>query len=136
MSCGSRAWLSRFSIFSCGIALSRELLSLTIDHFPCNQFILECGIAIGKTPPLLLPLLWGRLCGFGGFDELFEGFGHGRLYVPNRGFPPYYFETTCEPHTGKLSCLRGGSSTVLPRSIARARAMRGRVACGMITSSI
>ena len=40
------------------------------------------------------------------------------------------------PHTGKLSCLRGGSSTVLPRSIAKARAMRGRVACGMITSSI
>jgi hypothetical protein len=39
-------------------------------------------------------------------------------------------------YTGKLSCLRGGSSTVLPRSIASARAMRGRVACGMITSSI
>ena len=39
-------------------------------------------------------------------------------------------------HTGRLSCLRGGSSTVLPRSIARARTMRGRVACGMITSSI
>ena len=39
-------------------------------------------------------------------------------------------------HTGKLSCLRPGISTVLPRSIASARAMRGRVACGMITSSI
>jgi len=39
-------------------------------------------------------------------------------------------------HTGKLSCLRPGISTVFPRSIASARAMRGRVACGMITSSI
>jgi hypothetical protein len=43
---------------------------------------------------------------------------------------------TLRNHTGKLSCLRGGSSTVLPRSVAKARAMRGRVACGMITSSI
>ena len=34
------------------------------------------------------------------------------------------------------ACFRGGISTVLPRSIASARAMRGRVACGMITSSI
>jgi hypothetical protein len=40
------------------------------------------------------------------------------------------------PHTGKLSCLRPGISTVLPRSIAKARARRGRVALGMITSSI
>ena len=39
-------------------------------------------------------------------------------------------------HTGKLSCLRPGISTVLPRSMASARAMRGRVACGMMTSSI
>lgn len=41
-----------------------------------------------------------------------------------------------EPHTGKLSCFLPGISTVLPRSMASARAMRGRVACGMITSSI
>jgi hypothetical protein len=39
-------------------------------------------------------------------------------------------------HTGKLSCLRPGISTVLPRSIAKARAIRGRVADGMMTSSI
>ena len=39
-------------------------------------------------------------------------------------------------YTGKLSCLRPGISTVFPRSIASARAMRGRVACGMMTSSI
>jgi hypothetical protein len=39
-------------------------------------------------------------------------------------------------YTGKLSCLRPGISTVFPRSIASARAMRGRVAWGMITSSI
>ena len=39
-------------------------------------------------------------------------------------------------HTGKLSCFLPAISTVLPRSIASARAMRGRVARGMITSSI
>jgi hypothetical protein len=47
--------------------------------------------------------------------------------------------TWCElnvPYTGKLSCFLPGISTVFPRSIARARAMRGRVACGMITSSM
>ena len=40
------------------------------------------------------------------------------------------------PHTGKLSCFLPGISTVFPHSIASARAMRGRVACGMITSPI
>jgi hypothetical protein len=39
-------------------------------------------------------------------------------------------------HTGKLSCFLPGISTVLLRSMASARAMRGRVALGMITSSI
>ena len=39
-------------------------------------------------------------------------------------------------HTGKLSCLRAGISTFLPRSIPNARASRLRVARGMITSSI
>src|ERR1700733_313441 len=38
-------------------------------------------------------------------------------------------------HTGKLSCFLPGISTVLPRSIAKARAMRGRVVLGIITSS-
>src|SRR6266581_6956937 len=40
------------------------------------------------------------------------------------------------PHSGKLSCRLAGISTVLWRSMASARAMRRRVACGMITSSI
>ena len=39
-------------------------------------------------------------------------------------------------HTGKLSCFRAGISTFLPLSIASARAMRRRVECGMMTSSI
>ncbi len=39
-------------------------------------------------------------------------------------------------HTGKLSCFLAGISTFLPRSIASARAMRFRVECGMITSSM
>ena len=39
-------------------------------------------------------------------------------------------------HTGKLSCFLAGISTFFPRSIAKARAMRLRVECGMITSSI
>jgi hypothetical protein len=39
-------------------------------------------------------------------------------------------------YTGKLSCFRPGIFTVFPRSIASARAMRGRVACGVITLSI
>ncbi len=39
-------------------------------------------------------------------------------------------------YTGKLSCFRPGISTCLLRSMASARAMRWRVACGMITSSI
>ena len=33
-------------------------------------------------------------------------------------------------YTGRLSCLRGGTSTVLPRSMASARAMRGRIPLG------
>jgi hypothetical protein len=40
------------------------------------------------------------------------------------------------PHSGRLSCLRQGSSTFFVLSIASARAMRRRVECGMITSSI
>ena len=51
-----------------------------------------------------------------------------------KGF--FHFHPLSEIHTGKLSCFRPGISTVLPRSIASARAMRERVACGMITSSI
>ena len=39
-------------------------------------------------------------------------------------------------HTGKLSCFLAGISTCLFFSIASARAMRRRVECGMITSSI
>ena len=39
-------------------------------------------------------------------------------------------------YTGKLSCLRAGISTRFSRSMASARAMRRRVECGMITSSI
>jgi len=39
-------------------------------------------------------------------------------------------------HTGKLSCFLAGISTFFPRSIASARALRLRVECGMITSSI
>ena len=39
-----------------------------------------------------------------------------------------------DSYTGKLSCLRPGISTVLPRSMARARAMRGRVVCGILAS--
>jgi hypothetical protein len=35
-------------------------------------------------------------------------------------------------HTGKLSCFLVGISTVLPRSMASARAMRGRVVCGVL----
>jgi len=35
-----------------------------------------------------------------------------------------------------LSCFRFGISTVLPFSIASARAIRRRVECGMITSSM
>jgi hypothetical protein len=46
----------------------------------------------------------------------------------DRNFPDSY--------NGKLSCLRPGSSTVFPRSIASARATRRRVVLGMITSSI
>jgi hypothetical protein len=62
--------------------------------------------------------------------------------VPNKTWMPGTrpgMTTWCEPnvlYTGKLSCFRPGISTVLPRSIASARAIRGRVACGMITSSI
>jgi hypothetical protein len=40
------------------------------------------------------------------------------------------------PHTGKLSCFRRGISTCLPRSMASPRAIRRRVECGMITSSM
>ena len=40
------------------------------------------------------------------------------------------------PHRGKLSCFLPGISTRLPRSMASALAIRGRVARGMITSSI
>jgi hypothetical protein len=43
--------------------------------------------------------------------------------------PPY-------PHNGRLSCFRAGISTCLFLSIASARAMRRRVECGMMTSSI
>ena len=39
-------------------------------------------------------------------------------------------------HTGKLSCFLAGISTFFPRSIAKARAMRLRVECGMTTSSL
>src|SRR5258707_616898 len=39
-------------------------------------------------------------------------------------------------YSGRLSCLRAGISTFFPLSIARARAIRLRVARGMITSSI
>jgi 2-polyprenyl-6-methoxyphenol hydroxylase-like FAD-dependent oxidoreductase len=39
-------------------------------------------------------------------------------------------------HTGKLSCFLFGISTCLPFNIASARAIRRRVECGMITSSI
>ncbi len=40
------------------------------------------------------------------------------------------------PHNGKLSCFFIGISTCLSFSIASARAMRRRVECGMMTSSI
>ncbi len=40
------------------------------------------------------------------------------------------------PHSGKLSCRRAGISIFLLRSMARARAMRRRVECGRITSSM
>jgi hypothetical protein len=39
-------------------------------------------------------------------------------------------------YTGKLSCFRFGISTCFPRNIASARAIRLRVARGMITSSM
>ncbi len=39
-------------------------------------------------------------------------------------------------YTGRLSCFRFGTSTCLFFSMASARAMRLRVACGMMTSSI
>ena len=39
-------------------------------------------------------------------------------------------------HSGRLSCLRAGISSLFSRSIASARATRARVACGMITSSM
>ena len=39
-------------------------------------------------------------------------------------------------HSGRLSCLRAGISTRLLPSMASARAMRARVACGIITSSM
>jgi hypothetical protein len=50
--------------------------------------------------------------------------------------PSTAFAGADENYTGKLSCFLPGISTVLPRSIARARAMRERVALGMMTSSI
>src|ERR1700730_18165027 len=88
MSSGSRARLSRFSVFSRVIALSRELFRLAINHFPSNQFILKCSIAIGETPPLLFPLLWRRLRFFSRFNEVFEGVGHNSPYIRNRELPP------------------------------------------------
>ena len=39
-------------------------------------------------------------------------------------------------YNGKLSCFFAGTSTFLSRSIASARAIRRRVECGMMTSSI
>ena len=41
-----------------------------------------------------------------------------------------------DSQSGKLSCFLAGISTCLFFSIAKARAMRLRVECGMITSSI
>ena len=136
MSCGSNARLSRFSIGSRAITLSRELFRLTVDHFPRDQLVLERSVAIGKATPLLLPLLWGGLRLFGSFDQFFKGIGHGCSYIPNRWGPPLYIRSFKSRYTGKLSCFLAGISTVLPRSIASARAMRERVACGMMTSSI
>ncbi len=43
---------------------------------------------------------------------------------------------THHSHTGKLSCFLAGISTFFSRSMASPRAMRRRVECGLITSSI
>lgn len=56
--------------------------------------------------------------------------------LTQRGPPPSLSRGRMKIHTGKLSCFRGGSSTVLVRSMASARAMRERVIDGMMTSSI
>jgi len=95
-----------------------------------------------------------NVCGFIALIRIKEGaIGPQRItvgtlfpYPPSLGSaavwatPDALCASTCptrgNDHTGKLSCLRPGISTVFPRSIARARAMRGRVAWGMITSSM
>jgi hypothetical protein len=56
--------------------------------------------------------------------------------VGNTPHPPSPRKGTAKIHSGKLSCFLPGISTVFPRSIASALAIRGRVTCGMITSSI
>ena len=86
-------------------------------------------------------MLRRRLGCFGGFEQFFQGVGHRGQYnriqlrMP-RDFVQLSGKLFPHVYSGKLSCFFAGISTFLPRSIASARAIRFRVECGMMTSSI
>jgi|SRR4051812_34240613 hypothetical protein len=98
------------------------------------------SVPIDETSPLLLPVFRRRLGGLGGFKKLFQvishrqnisdsdGRRHGDFTEMLTGSPPFY--------NGKLSCFFAGISTFLSLSIASDRAIRFRVECGIMTSSM
>src|SRR3972149_4140193 len=72
----SSARLFRRSIRLSGIGLSRQLLGLLIDHFPCDQAVFKGRIAIDEATTLLFQVFGTGLGSLGRFQELFQRVVH------------------------------------------------------------
>ncbi len=92
-------------------------------HLPARHFLARWSLLALSRPPQTqkTPLARGL---FFCAEMMVVGAGH-RIDGPAPA-----------DHIGMLSCFLTGSSIFLSRSIAKARAIRRRVECGMITSSI
>ena len=129
------------------IQLSNEHRKYVITNFVVAGFLLfvlvvisflndeqiEWGYALLLAGVCCLPAIYSVIIYFRRATPQIQALQHQILSLERNLFPRQSNDLL---HTGKLSCFRPGISTVFPRSIASARAMRGRVACGMITSSI